>query len=43
MAASAIFSLFGSKIININLGFLECYWKFNEILALFCRNQGPPT
>lgn len=31
MAESAIISLFGSQIIDLNPGFLECYWEFDEI------------
>ncbi|KAI0179259.1 cytochrome P450 [Hypoxylon sp. FL1284] len=31
MAESAIVSLFGSQIIDLNPGFVECYWQFDEI------------
>ncbi|EUC42425.1 hypothetical protein COCMIDRAFT_103526 [Bipolaris oryzae ATCC 44560] len=31
MAESAIISLFGSKIIELNPGFIQCYWEFDEI------------
>ncbi|EMD85896.1 hypothetical protein COCC4DRAFT_146681 [Bipolaris maydis ATCC 48331] len=31
MAESAIISLFGSKIIELNPGFIDCYWEFDEI------------
>ncbi|CDM29517.1 hypothetical protein DTO013E5_5153 [Penicillium roqueforti] len=31
MAESAIISLFGSEIIDLNPGFIDCYWEFDEI------------
>ncbi|KAI3332050.1 cytochrome P450 [Xylariaceae sp. AK1471] len=31
MAESAIISLFGSRIIDLNPGFVECYWRFDEV------------
>jgi hypothetical protein len=31
MAESAVISLFGSKIVDLNPGFLECYWAFDEV------------
>ncbi|EQB47416.1 hypothetical protein CGLO_13426 [Colletotrichum gloeosporioides Cg-14] len=31
MAESAIISLFGSKIIDLNPGFVQCYWDFDDI------------
>ncbi|KAH6701359.1 cytochrome P450 [Leptodontidium sp. MPI-SDFR-AT-0119] len=31
MAESAIISLFGSQIIDLNPGFLECYWEFDDV------------
>ncbi|KAJ5462939.1 hypothetical protein N7475_007883, partial [Penicillium sp. IBT 31633x] len=31
MAESAIISLFGSQIIDLNPGFIDCYWEFDEI------------
>lgn len=31
MAESAIISLFGSQILDLNPGFLKCYWEFDDI------------
>lgn len=31
MGESAIISLFGTKIVDINPGFVEAYWKFDDI------------
>ncbi|GKT43291.1 uncharacterized protein ColSpa_03472 [Colletotrichum spaethianum] len=31
MAESAIISLFGSKIIDLNPGFVDCYWDFDDV------------
>ncbi|KAI0105077.1 cytochrome P450 [Nemania sp. FL0031] len=31
MAESAIIALFGSQIIDLNPGFIDCYWRFDDI------------
>lgn len=31
MGESAVASLFGSRIIDLNPGFIECYWEFDDI------------
>lgn len=33
MVESATISLFGSRIIDMNPGFVKCYWEFDEIAA----------